>query len=349
MNTFISGFGKIVNNSKNVEPANQFVVVSKKDNLVHNYFFYCDAYWDSRNCLAEIILKFPKQKHDKVKYWTEYDDLIYVYMGNDIAKTFKMNQANYKIKKKARPFFVGQIFDVYEKYDQIIVQVHNIGTRFKQKIPNEFRESYINNQNVRDAFQAICEFLGVYYICPPQNAQEDGAQTPDGSVNDPETQKNLENNTKQQIKNQSQNSQNGTDNGDQSQSGTDETNNNQENQQQVANGYSQISFDANGLITFNGAEIEESPDSEKSLLQIDDKTYDNFLEEGKDIIKDVKKFLNGEIFEEIHPNYLDYNAITIEPKSAPSNPMNEINDSQNETGDGTQGSDQNSESGSQQQ
>ena len=42
------------------------------------------------------------------------------------------------------------------------------------------------------------------------------------------------------------------------------------------------------------------------------------MKEGQDVIKDVKKFLNGEIFDETHPFYLDYNAITVQPKSTSS-------------------------------
>jgi len=213
----------------------------------------------------------------------------------------------------------------------MIIQVHNIGGRFKRKIPKEFREQYINNQNVRDAFQAICEFVGVYFICPPQNVQDNSSQTPDGNVNDPETQKNLEDNTKKEIQDKSQkntqknnNQENNTQNNNNQNTNNENQNINNENQnnaQQISNGYSQISFDANGIITFNGAAIEESPSSEKTLLEIDDKTYDDFLKEGKDIIEDVKKFLNGEIFEEIHGDYLDYNAVTIEPKSSSSSSM----------------------------
>ena len=317
--TFIGNLGKIVNNAQNKEAANEFVVMTMKDNMVHNYFFSCDNFWDSRNCLSKVTIGFAKDNHEQINYWTNYDDIVYVYMGNQVSKDIKINQINYTIGKKENPFFVGRVYDIYEYSDQMLVQLHNIGERFKQKIPKEFREAYINNQNVRDTFQAICEFIGVKYICPPANIQQTGSQKPDGSVNDPSQKKKAETSTKEDIKSKSDSKEDGN-------SGTEQTTT---NTQTIDNGYSQINFDANGAITFNGAVIEESMNSEEKLLQITDTTYDDFLKEGKDVIKDVKDFLNGEIFEEIHPFYLDYNAITIQPKSSTTTTPKKVDDDPN--------------------
>lgn len=208
MTTFISNFGKIVNKSKYKEPANEFVVVTKKDNLVHNYFFYCDNFWDSDDCFAQITIGFAKDRHEDVKYWTNYqDELVYIYMGNDVSKKVVENNKYYDIKESQKPFFVGRVAKVTEGDTLMYVKVHNIGERFKMKIPDEFREKYINGQNVRDAFQAICEFLGVYYICPPNVAPKDGSQDPDGDKNNPQKKSQKENANVNQIKQQSQNKQ----------------------------------------------------------------------------------------------------------------------------------------------
>jgi len=317
--TFISNIGSIINASKNKAPADQLIVVAKDDdNKVHNYFFACDNFWDSRSCYSQIVLGFPKENHEKISYWTNYQDgLIYVYMGTDFAKETVRNDVFYDIKQAHKPFFIGTVSNVSEETDQISVIVSNIGKRFKTQIPDEFRQKYINNQNVRDAFQAICEFLGVYYICPPNVAPENGNQDPDGDKNNPKSKTESEQDTAKQLSKQANDkNQNSNDKNNENEN----TNTEQENQNTVQNavrqGYYQIAFDGNGAITFNNTAIESSFNSEESLLSMTDKTYDNFLKEGKEVLKDITKFLNGEAFDEIHPFYLDYNAITVEPKSS---------------------------------
>lgn len=365
---FIKGkIGEIVNEVANKAPANEFVVVTKEDNLVHNYFHACETYWDSNDCLSRIKLKFPKAKEEETKYWINYKGDIWCYMGNNISLRNVTNIGEYNIEDIESPFFVGTVNMVKESYQEIEIPVNNIGERFKQAIPDQFRQQYINNQNVRDAFQAICEFLGVYYICPPKQENDSGVSDNNPNENDPNDTSKREQNTAKDIKNSakktikdSKNQENNNQDNNQDNSNNQNNNENQDNENNDENtdtnnttnsntqmpmqGYDQVNFDANGAITYNNVVIEESPDISETLINMEDTVYDRYVEDETEVFKDVTDFLNGKIFEEIHPNYMDYNAITIEPKASSSSSMSEIDSGQNSD----QNNDQNSEQDSSQ-
>ena len=46
--------------AKTTVPSNEFVVITKADNLAHNYFHYCEVYWDIGDCLSQAIIRFSK-------------------------------------------------------------------------------------------------------------------------------------------------------------------------------------------------------------------------------------------------------------------------------------------------
>lgn len=188
----------------------QVIIHTEKDNLIHNYFHYFDMYWDARDCMSSAKVKFPKTKKSNLKYWLNYTGEIAIYMGADIT-TKKVQSTSSQAKNQydtywtlngMTPFFKGTIGQIKEKNNEFEVRIDSIGKRFKQKIPEEFRQNYIYNQNVRDAFQAICEFLGVKYICPPPSTNQ--TTETDGNENDPNSQQSREQNTQNQAQNSSQ-------------------------------------------------------------------------------------------------------------------------------------------------
>ena len=338
--TFIKGkIGEIINEIANTAPANEFVVVTKEDNLVHNYFYACEAYWDANDCLSRIKLKFPKARDEETKYWIGYQGEVWCYMGNNIKLRNVERFSEYNIEDLEHPFFVGTTGVIKEYHNEIEVPLNNIGERFKQAIPDKFRQEYINNQNVRDAFQAICEFLGVYYICPPKQENDSGVSDTNPNENDPNDKTQREGQTGQDIKNSAKKTI------DQANQQNDDTSENSNAANQPAmQGYDQVNFDANGAITYNNAVIEESPDMSEILPQMEDTVFDRYVDDDTEVFTDVTDFLNGKIFEEIHPNYMDYNAITIEPKASSSSSMSEVDSGQNSD----QNNDQNSEQDSSQ-
>lgn len=339
------------------EPVTSIMVVTSDDNLIHNYFYSYETSWDASNCLQMVILKMPKMGEENINYWANYVGQLTVYMGYnftyDKVNSNKFNNeqdaaeslARYWDNSDIKPHFRGEVDRIKEYKTYIKIYVKNIGARFQQKIPEEFRQSFINNQNVRDAFQAICEFLGVPYICPPQTVTDEaGEETTegetgnDGTENDVgqqvSTSQNLANRARNHTSssssssssrssnNQSSNLPNSSagENGEGTEEGEDATT--EEGMEvevnDIMNGYDDISFDANGAITHSSAVIEASPDISHTLAAIEENPLERYLDDETGIIEKVQNFLNGEMFEELHNNVMNYDSITIEPKSTTS-------------------------------
>jgi len=244
--TSLDDIAKAVNQQESNEPINNITVITADDNLIHNYFTSMDISWDASNCLSSAIIKMPKMNTENTNYWTTYTGQLTIYAGYNFTFDY-VNSNSYSTEQDAaqsltkywdnsdiKPFFRGEISRVKELEEEITIYVDSIGRRFQQKIPDEFRQSFIYNQNVRDAFQAICEFLGVAYICPPKTVTDDGEETTedgevttDGSENDVSSQQNKEKQLQQAAQNKANqvNSQSNTSSTDSSV--TDE--NNQEN------------------------------------------------------------------------------------------------------------------------
>lgn len=376
------------NNIDNQEdnPYNRIVIHTEKDNIVHNYFHDFEMYWDAGDPLSSAILKLPKTNEDNTKYWITYTGDVVIYLGNEINAEMKksqdgQSQETYLSLKGMKPIFKGEIGRIKEYNKELEIHIDSIGKRFKQKIPEEFRQSFINNQNVRDAFQAICEFLGVKYICPPPQASDDvETDGTENSVDDSTQQQvalgadavnkaenqNQNSNTTNDVKQQTQNLLNNSKSGitlqgiqltGTSQTGqNDESNNTDQNtnmdvnantQSDVQNGYADISFDANGNITHGSVGIETSPDMEDTLLALEEHPLDKYLEDTTFVATDVKRFLNGEMFDTVHNFVMNYGAITIQPKSSSSSDMSTIgtNGTTNSTDDTNSTSDTNDKMG----
>lgn len=327
-------------NLKNQEtnPANQVVIHTVGDNLTHNYFYYFDLYWDAGDPLSSATLKMPKTDTGNTKYWITYTDEIDIYLGNDIERETKQttNASNHATSNETywsiqgmRPIFKGDIGRIKEYQDELEIHIDSIGKRFKQKIPDEFRQAYINNQNVRDAFVAICEFIGVKPICPPGAPPEQDEETATNSAQTDGTENNVDNKTNQEqalasaanaaANTAAQNASNGSSDPNAATT-TEDPNALTEDQAQtdIQNGYADIAFDASGAIVHGSTAIETSPDMEDTLIAMEDHPLDKYLDDTTYVATDVKRFLDGEYFPTLHGNYLDYGSISIQPKSAPS-------------------------------
>jgi hypothetical protein len=336
-------------------PYNRIVIHTEKDNLVHNYFHYFDMYWDAGDCMSSVILKLPKTDIENTKYWITYTGDVMVYLGNEINtemhKSQDQNTSNtYWDLQGMKPIFKGEIGRIKEYNKELEIHIDSIGKRFKQKIPDEFRQAFINNQNVRDAFQAICEFLGVKYICPPPSAQSQDEQTDeentssDGTENDVNSQtsqeqqlasaastvaNNVANAAANAAASQGSNANNDAQNNESSNTSTEDAEaqnllDESGQQAEVQNGFQDISFDANGSIVHGSTVIETSPNLETTLLSFEEAPLEKYLTDTTFVSTDVKKFLNGEFFDTVHNNILNYGAITIQPGSLSSSNISDM-------------------------
>ena len=350
-----------VNKQDDKKPINNITVITAEDNLIHNYFTSMDVSWDASNCLSTAIIKMPKMDTQNTNYWATYTGQLTIYAGYNFTFDYVNNNSHpteadaansltkYWDNSHILPFFRGEISRIKEYDNDIVIYVDSIGIRFQQKIPDDFRQSYIYNQNVRDAFQAICEFLGVKYICPPKTAVDNGEETTDdkstttdGTENDVSQQQNKAKQMKQTAINKVNQSANSSSN----QTNTDSNNqeNTEENNQEEEltdnteieapqNGYGDINFDANGAITHGSTVIETSPDMAETLTAMDENPLEKYLEDETGIIESVQQLLNGEMFDELHNKIMNYDAITIEPKSTTSTDMSTTGSTTGTAGD----------------
>lgn len=328
---------------EDIEPNNNIIVITADDNLIHNYFYDLDVSWDSANCLSTAIIKMPKMDDENTNYWATYQGQLTIYIGHDFTFDY-VNNNNFTNEQDAmnslvkywdnsniKPFFKGEVARIKEFQNDIAIYVDSIGRRFQQKIPEKFRQSFIYNQNVRDAFQAICEFLGVQYICPPQIVSDNGETIQEEESNkgksDADTKVQQEQQILSQVKNKTQSDKSDEDNEKQNNQENNDLTNNQEINKSM-DGYSNVNFDANGNIVYGSQVIETSPDMTETLLAMEENPLEKYLEDETGIIEKVQAFLDGDMFEELHNKVMDYNAITIQPKSTTTS---EITSTENET------------------
>lgn len=345
--TNIENLNETVNQlSQDPKPANNIIVLAKRDNVTHNYFHYFELYWDARDCLSSIIIRMPKTDADNTKYWINYSGDIVLYMGPKnpdqqvtTDENNKSSTTSYWDLQGQKPIFQGEVTRVKEMKNELEIHVDSIGIRFKQKIPEEFRQSYINGQNVRDAFQAICEFLGVKYICPPP--QEQTEPTTDGTENNVDKMQQTAQQITETVGNiaKQQSDQSDTETADQIPSDSGNTITDNPEVVTTLNGYTDVSFDANGAIVHGSSVLETGIDVTDTLLNLEEHPLDKYLpqdeyEEGQTylndersfVVRDVRKLLNGEFFDTVHENVMNYGAITVEPASTTTSTPSAVGD-----------------------
>lgn len=336
-----------VNQDQQQTPVNNIVVITSDDNLIHNYFYSLDVSWDASNCLSSAIIKMPKMNTENTNYWATYHGQLTIYLGYNFTFDYVNNTqysneqdaanslAKYWDNSDIQPFFRGEISRIKEMDNDITIYVDSIGRRFQQKIPDEFRQAYIYNQNVRDAFQAICEFLGVKYICPPRTIIDNGETQ---SIENSENQSQDANDKLQQEQNMAQTAANIVQQA--ANQSNDENNENENNEltnnQEIdapQNGYGNINFDANGAIVHGSKVIETSPDMVQTLLTMDENPLEKYLVDETGIIEDVQALLDGDMFEELHNKVMNYNSITIPPKASSTSSTEPIQNNEEENED----------------
>jgi hypothetical protein len=281
----------------------QILVKTTSDGKIHKYFSDFEMNYDVDFAVAPGTLTCGKTDDEMIKYWTNNDDYVTVYSGY-------VDENN---DDKLIEVFYGKVSMVKQVGYKLEIQIDNIGRRFKQKIPDEFRTAFIYNQNVRDAFQAICEFIGVHFVCPPHLEDDATASTGTDTTtgdNTATTNINTENgiagsattnskttnsNTKTTNSNTNSNLK-GSGNTASTDSNSDEaTDENTEategSEDQITEqvGYKNITFDASGAICKSGTKIEENPDTIKQTTVLTDLPFNLYAKEYEEYLKAKKE------------------------------------------------------------
>ena len=177
---------------------NDISVITVDDNINHTY---CSKIrWDKDNFLpigtAQLIMPYSK---DIEQYWIKYSGIVVIHANLNshpnsviasqlnIPDTISLNLKKYvdtevdiKDNKRTLRFkndeynyaFIGKISRFKQVGKTFIIYLEDIGWKFLQKVPQEFRQSYIANQSLDDAFQAICEFMGVDFAYSIEDLSE---------------------------------------------------------------------------------------------------------------------------------------------------------------------------------
>lgn len=177
---------------------NDISVITVDDNINHTY---CSKIrWDKDNFLpigtAQLTMPYSK---DIEQYWVKYSGIVVIHANLNshpnsviasqlkVPDTISLNLKKYvdtevdiDDKKRTLRFkndeynyaFIGKISRFKQVGKTFIIYLEDIGWKFLQKVPQEFRNSYIANQSLDDAFQAICEFMGVDFAYSIEDLSE---------------------------------------------------------------------------------------------------------------------------------------------------------------------------------
>ncbi|MBR3208655.1 MAG: hypothetical protein IKF82_00145 [Bacilli bacterium] len=156
-------------NGKNVQV--NVEVITLADNLTHPYFSLIDI---SKNNFYPIGIAVMEMPYDIqiLNYWRKYTKEVVISFNITDYQRFNTNSPSYIeehelknkiINKQYNYSFIGKVSRLKHKGNKIIIYFADLGWKFLQKVPKEFRTTYIANQSLDDAFQAMCEFLGVQF------------------------------------------------------------------------------------------------------------------------------------------------------------------------------------------
>lgn len=155
-------------------------VITLNDNLHHPYFTSIDISKDNLSPIGigKIITVYSS---DILKYWTNYTGIVVISFNMKESKNINTNSSNFteayglpeRLENNEYNYsLISKVSKIKHKGKQIIIYLEDLGWKFLQKVPKEFRETYIAGQSLDKAFQAICEFLGVDFAYSIKDLQE---------------------------------------------------------------------------------------------------------------------------------------------------------------------------------
>lgn len=358
---------------------NDISVITVDDNINHTY---CSKIrWDKDNFLpigtAQLTMPYSK---DIEQYWIKYSGIVVIHANLNshtnsviasqlkVPDTISLNLKKYvdtevdiDDKKRTLRFkndeynyaFIGKISRFKQVGKTFIIYLEDIGWKFLQKVPQEFRNSYIANQSLDDAFQAICEFMGVDFAYSIEDLSEYNFAADGYSVQkDGEIIETVPTILTEWVDNpeddEEEDDEGGLDpdNGFESET-LKEIVDQQKNalRNQLSNNQSNKSLNAQ---TTNSESvdnvIDNNTEEEQNTQSMQDK-IEQYQQEFDDKIKDL--FIGNTFYDSDTSNpVLNYNNITITPKVATSTDSSSISNVEDESSSDSSESDSNSETNS---
>lgn len=358
---------------------NDISVITVDDNINHTY---CSKIrWDKDNFLpigtAQLTMPYSK---DIEQYWIKYSGIVVIHANLNshtnsviasqlkVPDTISLNLKKYvdtevdiEDNKRTLRFkndeynyaFIGKISRFKQVGKTFIIYLEDIGWKFLQKVPQEFRNSYIANQSLDDAFQAICEFMGVDFAYSIEDLSEYNFAADGYSVQkDGEIIETVPTILTEWVDNpeddEEEDDEGGLDpdNGFESET-LKEVVDQQKNalRNQLSNNQSNKSLNAQ-TTNSEGVDnvIDNNTKEEQNTQSIQDK-IEQYQQEFDDKIKDL--FIGNTFYDSETSNpVLNYNNITITPKVATSADSSSISNVEDESSSDNSESDSNSETNS---
>lgn len=329
---------------------NSIGIITVDDNTVHKYFTH--IWWEQDNDTPVGYAQAKTAYHpDILKYWATYNGMIVIHA--QLLKTEDDNKAitelpNTSLKSKTiekvktekkddkieitnkeyNYSFIGHVYKVRQIGHNIIIKFNDLGWKFMQKVPMDFRKSYIAGQSLDDAFQAICEFIGVDFAYSIEDLSQynfaaDGYSIEkDGTIIEEvpsifEEYKAPE--EEEEEENLDENMANGLTDGTNESGRLPQHSNNKrktKTQQANTNKTSNKNQNTNEALNATATNGENDEQSTEETDTVEDK-IEKYQEEFEDKIKNL--FIGNTIYESnVTDAILNYDAITIEPKAVTS-------------------------------
>ena len=155
-------------------------VITLDDNLFHPYFTSVDIAKDNLSPIgiAKGVTVYSEQV---LKYWTNYIGTVIMSFNIKELKHINTNSAEYtdahdlpqRVQNDQYNYsLICKVSKVKPKGQKITIYFEDLGWKFLQKVPQEFRNTYIAGQPLDQAFQAMCEFLGVEFAYSIEDLKE---------------------------------------------------------------------------------------------------------------------------------------------------------------------------------
>ena len=167
-----------LNNFSDIDLETDIAVITLDDNLLHTYLAKVSWERDNSTATGSAKLVIPYST-DIEKYWSTYNGIVVVHANlntsSNTNNTFSLSSQEKKIHKKKNDnkihiqnnqynySFIGKIHRFQQIGKTFVVYLEDLGWKFTQKVPDEFRKTYIAGQTLDNAFQAICELMGIEF------------------------------------------------------------------------------------------------------------------------------------------------------------------------------------------
>ena len=168
-----------LSNFSGIQKEIDIAIITLDDNKIHTYCYSISWQKDNLTPIGIAKLKMPYSPVIE-EYWVKYSGAVIIHANfNNKQKIINNKYIDIKhpserevIKKKENNkiriqndeynySFIGKVHKFKQEGKKFILYLEDLGWKFLQKVPDEFRKTYIAGQTLDNAFQAICEFMNV--------------------------------------------------------------------------------------------------------------------------------------------------------------------------------------------